>query len=233
MRAIAGSVSIEWAGEELTLLPERAVWWRRRRMLIVADMHLGKAAAFRAAGVPVPEVVEADLARLGGLIEASGAERVVVVGDLLHARTGQTRTVTEAVRVWRSRHAGMAMTLVLGNHDQRSGDVPPAWKMDVHAPPYAIEDDELVFVHDPETEAVPGRMCVAGHLHPSIVIGDGSSSLRGPCFWVREQTLVLPAFGRFTGTRSISPVAGDRVFVIGAGEVAEVRARTGVRAAAR
>ena len=42
------------AGEAVELLPERALHWIRERTLFVADVHLGKAAAFRAGGVPVP-----------------------------------------------------------------------------------------------------------------------------------------------------------------------------------
>ena len=39
---------------DLTLLPERAVWREASRTLFVADVHIGKAAAFRAAGLPRP-----------------------------------------------------------------------------------------------------------------------------------------------------------------------------------
>ena len=43
-----------WAGEPLHLLPERALWWPAARVLFVADLHLGKAATYRALGQPVP-----------------------------------------------------------------------------------------------------------------------------------------------------------------------------------
>lgn len=224
MREVVGSVSMEWAGERWVLLPQRAVWWARRRTLIVADLHLGKAAAFRAAGVPVPEVVHADLARLGEAIDGTGAERLVIVGDLIHAPTGRTRAVMDAVTAWRSDAArrGLRVELVLGNHDLGAGDPPAAWGMGVHRPPMAAaEDGAIAFVHDPDTEACDDRACIGGHLHPSVVLGDGATSLRAPCFWVRERTMVLPPFGRFTGTRNIRPRAGDRVFVVGEGEVVE------------
>ena len=42
------------SGEQLDLLPEKAIWWPRRRTLLVADVHCGKDATFRAMGVPVP-----------------------------------------------------------------------------------------------------------------------------------------------------------------------------------
>jgi hypothetical protein len=47
-------MKLQVAGEELLLLPQKAVYWPRAQMLIVADIHFGKAASFRALGVPVP-----------------------------------------------------------------------------------------------------------------------------------------------------------------------------------
>ena len=46
----------EVAGERLVLLPEMAAYWERAGTLLVADPHFGKAAAFRAAGIPEPRV---------------------------------------------------------------------------------------------------------------------------------------------------------------------------------
>ena len=42
------------AGERLQLLPQRALLWPARALLMVADAHFGKAARFRTLGVPVP-----------------------------------------------------------------------------------------------------------------------------------------------------------------------------------
>ena len=48
------ALNVHVAGEDLLLLPEKAVYWPAEQMLIVADIHFGKAASFRALGVPVP-----------------------------------------------------------------------------------------------------------------------------------------------------------------------------------
>ena len=49
------------------LLAERALYWPRAATLFVADVHLGKAAAFRAGGVPLPRgATAADLAASRG-----------------------------------------------------------------------------------------------------------------------------------------------------------------------
>ena len=46
--------AVDLCGEAVRLLPERCLYWGRRRTLILADPHFGKADAFRAAAVPVP-----------------------------------------------------------------------------------------------------------------------------------------------------------------------------------
>ena len=61
--------------EPLTLLASRAALWDARRWLIVADAHFGKAAAFRARGVPVPRGTTLEtLARLDAAIAATAAD---------------------------------------------------------------------------------------------------------------------------------------------------------------
>ncbi|HET7427286.1 MAG TPA: DEAD/DEAH box helicase, partial [Gemmatimonadales bacterium] len=57
-------VGLRLAGEDLVLLPERALFWPRTATLVVADLHWGKAATFRAAGIPIPTgTTGEDLAR--------------------------------------------------------------------------------------------------------------------------------------------------------------------------
>ena len=65
-------MEIALAGSRWRFLPERAVYSAESGMLVVADVHFGKAATFRAAGVPVPSgTTQGNLARLSALIEAT------------------------------------------------------------------------------------------------------------------------------------------------------------------
>src|SRR5690554_3561823 len=68
-------------GQTLTLHPERAVYWERARTLIVADTHFGKAATFRAHGLPVPVgTTTAALQRLDAVLTRTRAERLLFLG---------------------------------------------------------------------------------------------------------------------------------------------------------
>ena len=218
---------VEWCGEELVLLADRAVWWARTGTICVADVHLGKAAAFRSGGVPVPEAATgADLQRLSGLVKRYGARRVVILGDLLHARSGRADVTMDAFGAWRAAHRNVDMLLVRGNHDRSAGDPPVEWNVRVVDEPHAEEGDgRIVLAHDPEVDTSRigderGMLC--GHIHPGVTMLGAARTLRAKCFWLRKSVGVLPAFGSFTGGKAIRPASGDRVFAVGPDGVHEV-----------
>ena len=208
-------------GEALRLLPERAAYWARTRTLLIADPHFGKAAAFRAAGVPVPAgTTEGTLARIDATLARTGATRLVFLGDFLHARGGRSPITFATLGSWRGRHAELDVVLVRGNHDRRAGD-PPA-ELQVRCVNAPLIEQPFAFVHDPAT--VDGSYALGGHLHPAVtMIGRGRQRARLPCFWFAAQWAVLPAFGEFTGLATVSPGAGDQLFVIAGDSVQGVR----------
>jgi DNA ligase-associated metallophosphoesterase len=215
-----GVAAAQVAGETLWLLPERAAFWPSQKTLLVADLHLGKPAAFRAAALPVPEAsMNADLDRLTRAVRQTRAERLVVLGDLVHAKSGQTPRTVDAVAEWRERHRALTVILVLGNHDKRSGATPHGWRMEIaddskHEPPF-------VWRHWPDEH--DAGYVVAGHVHPVAQLrGPGRQRLRLRCFAVGERRMILPAFGDFTGGAVGAPGSTDRVFVVADGHVVEV-----------
>ncbi|MFM9101683.1 MAG: hypothetical protein ACKOPS_10240, partial [Cyanobium sp.] len=55
-----------WKGHRLELLAARAVWDPAQRVLLLADVHLGKAECFQASGIALPS--DGDAANLNGLL---------------------------------------------------------------------------------------------------------------------------------------------------------------------
>jgi len=210
----------EIAGEQLVLLPERAAYWNRTRTLLVADPHFGKAAAFRAAGVPVPRgTTTGSLARLDAALGRSGATRIVFLGDFLHAREGREPETTRVVTEWRRRHSVIDMVLVRGNHDKRAGD--PGPEIDIRCVDGPVVEPPYVFTHRPAMSDLGYVIC--GHVHPAArLTGAGREALRLPCFWAGARTMVLPAFGEFTGVAEIDAQPADGVWVIADGTVVDV-----------
>src|SRR5438034_4796028 len=126
---IRGSQAIIFANQSLELLPDRAVFWPARQTLLLADVHLGKAAAFRTLGVPVPESTAKDLSRITRLIEQTQARRIIILGDLIHAKAGRQPEVIDAIARWRELHSKTQILLVRGNHDRASGKIPIEWNI--------------------------------------------------------------------------------------------------------
>jgi hypothetical protein len=83
---------VELAGEQLWLLAHKAVYWPARKMLVVADIHFGKAAAFRALGVPVPRgTTSQNLLALDALLASYASEEIVFGRLPARARRGSHR----------------------------------------------------------------------------------------------------------------------------------------------
>lgn len=204
---------------ELVLLPDLAVWVPEHRLVLISDVHLGKGAFFRSHGIPVPDGAFADdLLRMTHLVQHYNAN-LCVVGDLVHAgRNNEWERFTHVRSTWLAN-----VTLIAGNHDTYARK---------HAKELGITVvDRLVLgtvilQHHPDHHELglhTHRIC--GHLHPSITIyGPARQRIRSRCFHLQSSTstLVLPGFGRFTGTHPVEPGTGDRIFVPVGQNVVEV-----------
>jgi DNA ligase-associated metallophosphoesterase len=204
-------VHITISGERLRLLPERALYWDRQRALLIADAHFGKSATFRAFHIPVPEgSLHADLARLTQALARTRANKLIILGDLLHTAKGRDADTVAAVARWREQHPDLDITLVRGNHDRHAGDPPPSWRIPAVNAPLPLPP--FVLAHQPREAE---DYVLAGHLHPlAQLTGPGKQALRLPCFWFGARAAVLPAFSEFTDGMLIRPAPRDQVFVV-------------------
>lgn len=210
-------LEIDLAGERLVLLAERAMYWPRRETLFVADTHWGKAATLRAHSIPVPHGTTADdLARLARALKRTGARRLVLLGDAIHARQGRSKAMFDAIEAWRAEHEALEILLVRGNHDAGAGDPPANLRIDcTDAPkmeaPFALQ-------HHPRPS--PFGYALAGHVHPAVRLrGLGRQAATLRCFHFTARVATLPAFGSMCGRGIIEPAPQDRVYVIADDEI--------------
>ena len=142
-----------------------------------------------------------------------------MLGDFFHARSSRQSETLAAIAAWREEYRQLTVELVRGNHDRSAGD-PPA-ELDIRCADNVLPADPFCFVHEPQEQAA--GYVLAGHVHPALRLSDPcGGSLRAPCFWFGRRVGILPAFGHFTGMHRVTPVAGDRVFVVGPDAVVEV-----------
>lgn len=210
-------LAIEHHGETLWLLADKALYWPARRALLVADVHIGKAASYRALHQPVPRgTTETTLARLDTLLGEYDCEQLIVLGDFLHARSARAPATLERLRAWRARHDAIGMVLVRGNHDRHAGDPPEALAIEVVDEPWLM--GPFALQHEPTPH--PTHAVLAGHVHPAYLLrGSARQRLRLPCFVFRNDVSLLPAFGEFTGGWTIERQPRACVYVAGGGRV--------------
>ncbi|MFN3402444.1 MAG: ligase-associated DNA damage response endonuclease PdeM [Cytophagaceae bacterium] len=210
------SKKVKFQDQHLLLLPCKAVIWEEQNILILADVHLGKAAHFRKEGINLlSDAALKDIGLLKELLDSICPDKLLILGDLFHSKENSEWKLFEKL----VNSCNTEIILVSGNHDilpdekyQKAG-VSVMDKLSI-AP--------FVFTHEP-VEIKGSYMNIAGHIHPGTHIKTGPGhSLKLPCFFITEKNLILPAFGSLTGLCMMKKQKGDRLFIITGTEVLEI-----------
>jgi DNA ligase-associated metallophosphoesterase len=203
---------IDVAGQELWLLPEKAIFWKESAMLILTDLHLGKAGHFRKAGIPIPTSVhEADLLNLQSLIDTYAPEKILMLGDLFHSEINEEWS---QFRNFLAQHHTLTFVLVKGNHDILPGDAYREPNLQVHEEEWICAPFHFTH-HPPEKYPYQDLYNMSGHVHPGYRIrGKAGQHIKLPCFFFSPNGAVLPAFGKFTGCVHVPKKKHDRVYAI-------------------
>ena len=179
------------AGAALTARGSGALWWPDRRLLVVADLHLGKAERMaRRGGALLPPYETRDtLARLEAEIAALDPGTVLCLGDSFDDDAAAA-ALAEDETLWLARlMAGRRWLWVAGNHDPGPIDLGGSHLAAWRAGP-------LTFRHIAEPGA---RGEVSGHYHPKARLAPGGTHVARPCFLIDRARAILPAFGTYTG----------------------------------
>jgi DNA ligase-associated metallophosphoesterase len=191
------------------------MYWPAQNMLIVADLHLGKIDHLRKHGSALPNLSNAvDYIHLEQNIAEFKPKKLVFLGDLFHSTLNKSWFIFEQ---WVQRQP-VEFTLVIGNHDiipiKRFEDLGFAIE-------YRLDILGFSLTHIPEEEDNVFNLC--GHVHPGFKLrGKGRQQLNLSCFYQRENQLILPAYGRFTGNYYINPEKQDHVYVLSEDTVIQV-----------
>jgi uncharacterized protein len=203
-------MKIELLDETLTLWPQKAVFFLKRQMLLLADLHFGKVNHFRKAGIPLPtKANNRNAERLIHLISKTRPQRIVFLGDLFHSHYNEEWEVIGQIR---KHYAHIRFELVMGNHDVMSPHQYAKYDIGLHT---TLKEGPFLFTHEPLEQVNTAHYTISGHLHPGVrLLGAGRQSLLLPCFWFGKNQAVLPAFGSFTGLARIQPKREDKIYII-------------------
>jgi len=199
------------------------------RGLVIADVHAGVEAAFRSErGINLESRAEERRERALDLVERTGADRVVVLGDFMHSIGGPGGAERGEIEVLvESLPDRVSVTLVKGNHD---GDI-ESWVEGVDVTDGAgTRIGDVGFAHGhtwPAPEVLGADVVCVGHEHPCVRLEDevGGSRvervwLRGPLDrsafsdrlddieWSDPELIAFPAYNELVGGTWVN-VAGD------------------------
>ena len=187
------------SGEKLVATPEGALWLPDHALIVVSDLHLGKAnrIARREGRLTPPYEVMETLTRLADVLEAYRPRTVICLGDSFDDDLAVAEISEEERAAIASLMAGRRWIWIAGNHDPAPTELGGA-----HLAEHAV--GALTFRHIAEQGAV-GE--VSGHYHPK-------ARLRGrrPCFLADDSRVILPAFGVYTGGLTIADPLFDDLF---------------------
>ncbi len=202
---------IKLLGEEVILLPQKAICFPEHRTLLLSDVHLGKSSHFRREGLALPSsMYSSDLLKLSNLLNEYRPDKVFILGDLFHI--GHNSDINIFIK-WREVYSSTEIVLVKGNHDRF--DFRRAEEFGISVVEEYFFCRKFMLKHFPDNSDKTNDFVIHGHIHPAVrVFGKGRQSAMLSCFHLRPNNLVLPAFGEFTGRHVISPERGDRVFAV-------------------
>lgn len=207
----------------LCALPSGALFDAAEGLLCVSDLHLAKSdRVARRQGIMLPpyETVET-LDRLASDLTATGARRVICLGDSFDdPAAADSLTGAERDTILRLQ-AGREWIWIAGNHDPGPVDLGGSHRAEVII-------GGLTYRH----ETLAGSTNeVSGHYHPKFAL-PGAGRAR-PCFVFDAARVILPAYGAYTGGLSAAAPAlrhrfGPKAFVILTGRCAILAPLPGV-----
>lgn len=200
---ISDKIDIQFANQHFTLLKEKAVFWHEQNMLLLADVHAGKASHFRRNGIPLSsDYLMNDLHRIESLVSRFNQCKVSILGDLYHSSSNLEHQLTDDFL----RNLDVPIELIVGNHDQHS----LVNSTLTHRKAYSIGN--ILLSHEPQQSEL---FTIYGHLHPAYSMGGkGRQYLTLPSFYIGTKQLILPAFGSLNGGRMYANLAKKSQIVL-------------------
>ena len=212
------TITIQIKSNTFILHPSGALFWEDKNVLLISDVHLGKVSHFRKHGVAIPEnSVSKNFMRLTEVVDYFDPEKVLFLGDLFHSsKNSEWHLFVE----W-SDCCVAEIILIAGNHDIIAQENYDKIGVKIFQ---ELETDGFLLTHHPTEKE--GLFNFSGHIHPGIQLrGFGGHHLKLPCFFQRQNQMILPAFGEFTGKYILVPEENDKVYAITKEEVILVEKR--------
>jgi len=208
---------------------EPALFFKEKRILIVADLHIGIERELREKGLQVSSQTKSMTKRLVSLIKKYHPQKIILLGDIKHnIPTSTIQERTDVKRFIETIQSYGAIHILPGNHD---GNIKRLLPSDIFLHPSdGFVFENIGFIHGhrwPKEEMMHCKYVILGHTHPTIMLTDrlGYKTyepcwIRGKCFKsiVEEKypisndptIIIMPAFNPLSGGIAINcePIIG-------------------------
>lgn len=208
-------MDIQIQNENFILHPSGAVFWERKKTIIISDVHLGKVMHFRKHGIAIPQnAISENFRKITEVLDYFLPEKIIFLGDLFHSAKNAEWNLFEE---WLSNHK-QETYLITGNHDIIDES---HYKENGVIVTDILEIANFFFTHHPTEKE--NLFNFSGHIHPGIVLrGLGLQTLKLRCFFCKPNQIILPAFGEFTGKYFLKPSLEDTVYAIAGNDVIQI-----------
>jgi putative SbcD/Mre11-related phosphoesterase len=197
-----------------------AVFLKKRRAIVIADLHLGLEQELQQAGIRIPPQAEKFQSTIEKLINETRAKTLIILGDVKHKVPGTSLKEEVATQKLLSTLAEKVRTLITaGNHDSQLKKIVPREVKIYSSRGFRVGKYGFFHGHAwPSKELMRCDYLFMGHLHPNIEFRDKFGLRFIEQVWVKtkldrekikekygiEKTgglnlFVLPAFNKLLG----------------------------------
>ncbi len=172
------------------LQSDGSLFWEKKKILILGDLHLEKSSYFAKVGNFLPPYDSIHtLQKLKKKLLDLDAKKVILLGDIFHDKYGLKRLKDDAMTTLNYICKKFNVIWIIGNHD---GDYAP----------HNVTIKKNYSYYNISFNHVSNRATkyeISAHYHPKVYLNIRGRKVSSPCFLVDENKIVIPAYGTFTG----------------------------------
>jgi putative SbcD/Mre11-related phosphoesterase len=200
------------------IIEEPAHFLKEKKLLIIADLHIGIESELRENGLQVPSQTEVMEQRLVSILTTHDVSDIILLGDIKHNIPSSTiqeradmRNFLNMIRTYGTLH------VLPGNHDGNIGRLLPSDALLHSSEGFVFEGIGFTHGHRrPSDEIMRCEEVVIGHTHPTVMLTDRLGYRTFEQCWLRggpssdkllekypdshtSQILLMPAFNPLCG----------------------------------
>jgi len=200
------------------IIDEPALLLKGKKLLVIADLHIGIESELRENGLQVPSQTHVMEQRLISILTTNTIQDIILLGDIKHNIPSSTiQERTDVNRFLNTIQTYGTLHVQPGNHDGNIDRLlPPAIKL---YPSDGFVFEGIGFTHGhrkPNKEVMQCEQVIIGHTHPTVMLTDRLGYRTFEQCWLRSaplsdtlrekyqtsptsQILVMPAFNPLCG----------------------------------